>query len=180
MQNFAHFLEGAGEPLYLRDLTAPDAPTAGEKSTALPNAAATNNSGATFEDLSLLPEKGTSQVTRTRATDGNPNHQDQYIARFTSQPLLGTQTVLAQNWRIGIAVNEANAAANSQLMISFYVWRPGTSAVVGYIYDSHTVLGTEWSATEDGVEATFPGNMVVCQEGDVIVLEVWRHTVGGA
>jgi hypothetical protein len=160
--------------LFLRDVTSALAPSNGTKSAVLPVVAATSNSGAGYEDLSLLGTKGALQVTRSITADVNTNHQDQYIARFTSPPL-ADGVIPAQTWRLGIAMSEGDAAADSYLVISLYVWRPGTSSVVGYIRDSDSPLGVEWSATEDGQVVQFSGLAVTGQEDDVVVLEAWRH-----
>lgn len=160
--------------LYLRNLTAANPPTAGEKSTALPVGTFQGNSGAGFEDLSLSTTKGTSQTSKALNSLGQTTDQDSYIARFTSLGL-EAQTIAAATWTAALALSEANTNANSFLVGSLYVWRPGTSSVVGFIYDSHTSLGVEWATTEDGIVVTVSGSSVTCQANDVIVFEVWRH-----
>jgi hypothetical protein len=160
--------------LYLRNILAAGAPTAGEKSTALPVGTAGLQSGANTQDRSLLLTKGTTQTSIAFTGLGQTTHQDNYLARFTSLPL-SAQTVTAQTWTFALALNEANAAANSQLAPCIYLWRPGSSSVVGFVVDSDTPIGAEWGASEDGIVATVSGAAVTAVFGDVLVLEVWRH-----
>lgn len=160
--------------LYLRNVLAAGAPTAGKKSVALPVGTAGLQAGANTQDRSLLVTKGTAQTSIAFTGLGQTAHQDNYLARFASLPL-SAQTVTAQTWTFALALNEANAAANSQLAPCVYVWRPGTTSVVGFIVDSDTPIGVEWGASEDGIVATASGAAVTAQFGDVLVLEVWRH-----
>jgi hypothetical protein len=173
----SRFVLAGGTRMWLRDITRADAPTAGTKSAVLPVGSATSNSGATNLSLALSGHRGSSQVSRSVASDQNANHQDQLIARFTSDPL-ATGVVSAQQWTIALAAAEADAHANSYLVASLYVWRPGTSAVVGYVYDSDAPLDGEWDPAERGLVASFSGASVTGQPKDVLVLEVWRHTTG--
>lgn len=160
--------------LFLRDLTAADPPSNGEKSTALPVGTFSGNSGAGFEDRALRTAKGTAQTSKALSSLAQTAHQDNYLARFTS-PALAAQTLAAQSWTLALAVSEANSNANSFLIASIYVWRPSTQAIVGFIYDSDTALGVEWSTTEDGQVITVSGAAVTTQTDDVLVFEVWRH-----
>jgi hypothetical protein len=164
--------------LYLRDTPSYEAPTAGKKSTALPNAASTSgNSGNPFENRSLLTVRGetvpdsTISITSLATTA----HTDQYIGRFTSRKL-AAQTIAANTWTAGLMALETNTGANSLHQLSVYVWRPTTSSVVGYIYDAHTDLGVEWLAGLDGQVLNFSGAAVTAEQGDVLVMELWRHT----
>lgn len=163
----------------MRDARAPEAPTYGTKSTALPGsgAATDGNSGKSFEDRTLHTVRGQGKPDSiiSRTSIANTVHTDQYMARFTSRRLQA-QSVAANTWTIGFAFLETDAGANSQLCLSVYVWRPSTNAVVGYIYDSDTALGAEWLATLDGIVTTFSGAAVTAELDDVIVVEVWRHT----
>ena len=160
--------------LYLHVATSPDAPTNGEKSTALPVGTFKGNSGTGFEDLSMSSLIGTTQTTKSIAGLAQTGHQDNYIARFTSPPL-AAQTIAAGTWTFAVQTLETNAGANSMLAGSLYVWRPSTSSVVGYVYDSDTALGAEWGTTTKGVLVTVSGSAVAAKDGDVLVFEVWRH-----
>ena len=160
--------------LYLHAATSPDAPTDGEHSTALPVGTFKGNSGTGFEDLSMSSLIGTSQATKSLTSLAQTAAQDNYIARFTSPPL-AAQTIAAGTWTFAVQTLETNAGANSMLQGSLYVWRPSTSSVVGYVYDSTTALGTEWGTTTKGVLVTVSGSSVTVKDGDVLVFEVWRH-----
>jgi len=59
------------------------------------------------------------------------------------------------------------------------VWRPSTSSVVGFIYDSDTTLGVEWGTTEDGQVLSPTGSAVTVLAGDVLVISFWRHAAQG-
>ena len=162
---------------YLRNITAAAPPTAGEKSSVLPaDTLGANNATGTQETRLLDSIIGTSETSIAHNSDATTAARDNYLARFTSKPL-GAQTIPAQTWTLAIALAQANGAANSFLILSLYIWRPGTQSVVGYIYDSHTSLGNEWGTTKDGRAVTFSGSELAIQEGDVLVLEVWRHAV---
>lgn len=164
--------------LFLRGGTAANPPTAGEKSTALPVGTFKGNSGAGFEDLRLETAKGAAQTSKVLSSLAQTADQDNYIARFTS-PALAAQTLSAETWTLAIAVSEANTNANSFFVGSIYIWRPSTSAVVGFIYDSHTSVGVEWVTTEDGQVLSLAGSAVTTLENDVLVIEIWRHAVQG-
>lgn len=161
---------------YLRNLASNDAPSNGEKSTALPVGTFKGNSGTGFEDRSLETTAGSSQTFDGLTSLAQTAHQDNYIYRFTSKAL-AAQTINANTWTLAVATSEGNAAANSFTIASIYVWRPSTQAVVGFIYDSDTALGVEWGATEDGQVLSPSGSAVTVQANDVLVLEFWRHAV---
>jgi len=160
--------------LYLRGSTTPNSPTNGEKSTALPVGTFTGNSGDGFENLSLSTTKGSSQTSKTISSLIQLTHQDMYPARFSSQSL-AAQTFSAGTWTLALATSESDANAESQTVGSIYVYRPTTASVVGYIYDSDTALGVEYSTTEDGQVVTVSGSSVTSQDGDILVFEYWIH-----
>ena len=163
--------------LFLRNLTSDPTPTAGEKSTALPVGTFSGNSG-TAETRSLSEAKGAAQTSITLASLSQTAHQDNYLARFSSIPL-AAQAIPAQTWTLAVATSEGNAQANSFTIGSIYVWRPSTNAVVGFLYDSDTAVGVEWLATEDGQVLSLTGSAVTAADGDILVLEFWRHATQG-
>jgi hypothetical protein len=162
--------------LYLRAALAAVSPTAGEKSTFYPQVGRlTNlNSGTGFEDLSLSTAKGAAQTSKVRATQAdNTTAQECYIARFSS-PALAAQTIAANTWSKGIAVQESNSNANQFMAAGvIYVWRPGTSSVVGAVYDASGTYGTEHTTSEDGEVLNISGSSVTTQDGDILVYEHW-------
>lgn len=157
--------------LYLRNLAPSNSPTAGEKSAALP----VGTLFASSNEKALKTVKGASQTSLVHSWNAvKIVHHEIYLARFTSDPLVA-QTISANNWTLAIAVAENVPGTDSRILASLYVWRPSTASVVGYVYDTHTLLGIEPTTTEDGQVITLAGNSVVCQAGDVLVYECWFH-----
>jgi hypothetical protein len=149
-------------------------PTTGEKSTANPvgtlnNFAVTNAQ----ENRTLTLERSLASSSQSIPTLAQTADQDAYITRHTSDRSLAAQTISANTWTCGLQIAEDNAAANAFMMLSIYVWRPSGSSVVGFVYDSHTALGTEVDGT--GQIYSVSGGSVTAAAGDVLVLEVWEH-----
>lgn len=156
--------------LYTRETTATFAPTAGDKSAVLPVG---TDLGDFNQSLSLLTEGyglASVQTDYTVTTNAITTQQSAMMARHTS-PKLRAQTIEANTWTLSFDANESNADANAFLAVSFYVWRPSTSAVVGFIRDSATTLGVEFDSTTQTV--TFAGSAVTAVAEDVLVLEAW-------
>lgn len=154
--------------LFTRGVTASTAPTTGDKSTALP----VGTDGGDFnQSLALLTTNQATQTDYTYASLAQTAQQSAMIARHSS-PALTAQTINANTWTLLFEGNESNAAANAFLAVSFYVWRPSTSSVVGFIRDSATTLGVEFAGTNQTV--TFAGSAVTAQQGDILVLEAWN------
>lgn len=162
--------------LYTRETTAAFAPTAGDKSTAL---SVGTFVGAFNQSLSLLTDEyglASAQTDYTVTTNAITTQQSQMMARHTS-PKLRAQTIAANTWTLSFDANESNGDANAFLAVSFYVWRPSTSAVVGYIRDSATTLGVEFAGTTQTV--TFAGSAVTAAAQDVLSLEAWLVNTAG-
>jgi hypothetical protein len=145
-------------------------PTSGTKSAVLPDG--TNNSLTANDNQSLLLAANSAANTVDISTLAQTTRQSGRFARFTSGALLA-QTVSANTWTINIDTRESNNAADAYLALSIYVWRPSTSAVVGYIYDSTAEIGAEWTNNLATVTYTVSGSAVTAQAGDVVVIEVW-------
>jgi len=167
-------LASTATKFYLRAGTTPNSPTNGERSTALPVGTFTGNSGDGFENLSLSTTKGTSQTSKAISSLLQLTHQDMYAARFSS-PSLAAQTISAGTYTLAAATSESAADAEAFTVGSIYVYRPSTSATVGYVYDSDTALGAEYSTSEDGQVYSLSGSSVTTQAGDILVLEFWVH-----
>jgi len=159
---------------YLRASINPSTPTNGEKSTALPVGTFSGNSGDGFENLLLSTTKGSSQTSKTITSALSLLHQDMYLVRF-STPSLAAQTISANTWTLAVAVQESDTNAQSQTIASIYVYRPSTGATVGYVYDSDTALGVEFTTSEDGQVYSLAGSSVTAQDGDILVFEYWVH-----
>lgn len=163
--------------LYLRNTTTANAPTSGEKSSANPQytLGANNAAGTGQEDLALSETKGSVQTSLSFNSDASTATRSNYLGRWTS-PLLAAATFGSGTWTFAYCVTEGNSNADSFLKLSIYIWRPGTSSVVGYIYDSTADINTEWPTLNTGRVDNITGSNVTCQGGDVLVLEVWRST----
>lgn len=164
--------------LYLHVSTSANAPSNGKKSTALPSGTFVGNSGSGFENLSMNGTIGKAQTSKAITTLAQTAKQNGYIARFTS-PLLAAQTIAANTWTLSMAVQTSTANANPFFVGSIYVWRPSTSAVVGYVYDSATDVGTKWTAAEVSKSLSLAGSSVTTQSGDVLVIEAWYDATQG-
>jgi len=162
--------------LYFRDIVSPDTPTAGSKSVALPTG--TNNSLTANDNESLLLTQG-SDVQVDITSLGQTARQSARFARFTSEPL-ASQTISANTWNYTLRNREANNNANAYKAASIYVWRPSTSAVVGYVYDSNAEIGIEWTTNFTNDSSNITGSAVTATNGEVLVCEVWYTAAQGA
>lgn len=167
------------QKFYLRNVLADNAPTAGETSTALPvDTLGANNASGTDETRSLLSAIGSAQTSLSKNSDNTTSARDNYLARFTSVGL-SAGTYGSGTWTVALALNEENVQANSFLNCSIYFWRPSNNSVVGYVYDSHTNIGSEWANAETGEVNNITGSNVTIQDNDVLVIEIWRHATQG-
>jgi hypothetical protein len=156
--------------LYFRDETSSNAPTAGSKSTALPDG--TDNSLTENDSQSLLLAQGTSNTTVTITTLAQTTRQSGRFARFTSEPL-ASQTISANTWDYTLRNRTNNISSNTYKAGSIYVWRPSTSSVVGYVYDSNAEIGSVWTTNYTNDSSNISGSSVTASQGDVLVIEVW-------
>jgi hypothetical protein len=151
--------------------TATYAPTTGKKSTALPSG--TQNSITTYESRYFSPLGTTTDVIASVSSLAQTAAQSGMLARFTTDPL-AAQTIGSGTWTTKVRGTESNANANAYLGLSVYIWRPSSSSVVGYIYDSATQLGTEFSGGSGSLQTyNVSGSSVTSQRGDVLVAEYW-------
>jgi len=165
------------QKFYLRNLTATSPPTAGEKSTVLPvDTLGANNASGAEETRSLNAVAGISQTSISKTSDATTSARDNYLGRFASVALQAG-TYGSGSWTIALALSSASLLANSFTSCSIYFWRPSTEAVVGFVYDSDANIGSEWDNTEEGRVASITGANVTIQDGDVLVIEIWRHAV---
>ena len=156
--------------LYFRDIISPDTPTTGSKSVALPNG--TNNSLTENDNQSLLLEQGTSNTLVSITTLAQTTRQSGRFARFTSEPL-ASQTISANTWDYTLRNRTSNTFSNTYKAGSIYVWRPSTSSVVGYVYDSNAEIGLAWTTNFTNDSSNISGSSVTASQGDVLVIEVW-------
>jgi hypothetical protein len=155
---------------YFRDVISDYAPTAGTKSLVLPDG--TDNSLTVNDDQSLLLIQGSSDTTVSINTLAQTTRQSGRFARFTSN-ILESQTIAANTWDFTLRNRASNSAAAAYKAGSIYVWRPSTSTVVGYIYDSSNEIGPVWTTNFTNDSTNITGSSVVVETGDVLVIEVW-------
>ncbi len=89
-------------------------------------------------------------------------------------------SIPATDWTLVVGIDNENFGSGGWPMFSLYIWRPSTSSVVGYIYDSHTALGRQLRDNRYGQDTQVikvSGAAVEVQTGDVLVLEIWTHHV---
>jgi hypothetical protein len=154
---------------YFRNVVSDYAPTAGTKSLVLPNG--TDNSLTANDNQSLLLTQATDvQVNITSLAQ--TARQSGRFARFTSDRL-AAQTISANTWNYTLRNRASNSAAAAYKAGSIYVWRPSTSTVVGYIYDSSNEIGPLWTTNFTNDSTSITGSSVVVEAGDVLVIEVW-------
>lgn len=148
--------------------------SAGDKSAALPVGF---DRGDFNENLSLSTSTSLAATTSfVYTTEGINTLQSALMARHASAPLK-SQTVNANTWTLSFIGQESNNAANAFLAVSFYLYRPGTDSVIGYIRDSATTVGVEFSGAVQTI--TFAGSAVTAQAGDILVLEAWNVATQG-
>src|SRR5215831_17690509 len=151
-------------------------PGAATQSTTAPGVTA---SGAST-NKTMNGTKGTAQVAPTLTSLASTSRQNNWFRRFIS-PALAAQTVPAGTtslWNIWIGASASNSSGGwSCTRGCIYVWRPSTGALVGKIMDLPTSTGTPSAVSTSEVIAAagaFNGTAdVVCQDGDVLVCEVW-------
>jgi hypothetical protein len=130
---------------------------------------------------------GTSQATLSFTSTAVRSDEFGYVTKFVSDQLDMT-SITAQTWTWNFAAKQSNSAAinayptssaNDRVPIAVYVWRPGTGAKVGDIFDSNTTAATyydtgfENNLNEVNQHGTFSGAAVTCQVNDVIIVEAW-------
>ena len=95
---------------------------------------------------------------------------------------LGTQTIPAGTWAMaGFHNSNVSANNNANIGVSLYVWRPSTSSVVGYIYDTAAeVNGQEFGTVGNPVRfGAFSGSSISTTNGDLLVWEIWGTAAQG-
>lgn len=155
-----------------------------EQSTALPNG--TNGPSGAYTVVPGYFEMGTAKTVAGVQVRPNWNTLAQTARQSTffmhGWYRLGAQTISAGTWGLGMATLTNNTNSNAFYAVSIYVWRPSTSAVVGYIYDASTELGAEWrgDGTAESRLTTLSGNSVVAANGDTLIFEFWATNAQAA
>jgi hypothetical protein len=139
----------------------------------------------------LLPNKSLVQAVTpgpqqsiAYTTDNVTTAQRQPLLRFISDPLLAQTITWPANVPRSWCISCSNTNTAFSVSIVLAVWRPSTGATVGIMHDQVAgYSGTAATATPAFSGGTFSSagftNLTV-QDGDVIVLELWRNnTVQG-
>lgn len=143
----------------------------GTKSSALP--LTTHSGTGSWRAMTAGTVQGGPVGTYQQAT-GGASTQSVWFGGWVSDTLsaqtipTGTYTV-----KIGAYTESSNPYKLAPVL---YVWRPGTDAVVGTLYDSATGLGTATTSSQstDGRVVSFTvGSGVTCQDGDRLVMELY-------
>jgi hypothetical protein len=126
---------------------------------------------------------GVSQASLAGTTLASTSAQTGFLGFFCSPALSGAQTVGGSTFDLLLAVSESNLNANfGPGSFNVYVWRPGTGAKVGTIWDGAASAAQEpGSASSEQVTGTFnvTATSVSAADGDVIVCEVWSSFTQG-
>jgi hypothetical protein len=122
---------------------------------------------------------GTLQKSVAYTTLNNQNPQQQPIARFLSAPI-AAQTIAAQFIQFDAAVQQSNTNSSFQAnAVVLAVWRPGTGALVGTLFDSligAPLIASSTTETAPGVQTLAPtSTSVVAADNDILVVELWRN-----
>lgn len=149
----------------------PDAPTSGEKSTALPVGIINSSTPANYRLSTTIDtaqnSSGFSSIASTTQQSGVSNRW--YSKKLTAQ------TVSANTWTFFFAATESNNAANAFTSLSVYIWDPVGSSVRGFLYDNSATLGTEWGTSVSAQSVTFSGSAVTASDNDFLVIEWWNN-----
>lgn len=158
--------------LYFASSTSPITLPSGDNSNVLPVG---TDRGDFNQNLSLILQGTGTQVNYSLTTAAITTQQSAMMARHISSGL-AAQTISANTWSIQYEGAESNNEANAYLNVSLYIWRPSTTGVVGFIYDSTTLLGVEFNGLPQNVNIV--GTGVTAQNGDALVFEAWYITPG--
>jgi hypothetical protein len=128
-----------------------------------------------FTRRSMTPFHGWSHSVLNISTSTLANTADQStcLAEFVSDPI-AAQTISAQTITYSGEFVEGNAASNFQPRIYVTLWRPSTGTAVGQLGN---VLLAEPGTSATAITGNFTSTSVTAQDGDVIIVEVWRSTV---
>lgn len=124
---------------------------------------------------------GVSAQTSIALTTNNvQTPQPSLMLRCVSAPI-AAQTLSAQTITLGVGVKESNTNSNFACeLVVLAVWRPGTGAIVGYLFDTGG-LGVGPGVLGNSTSQLWGTSGVTCspvtsQDGDILVFELWRST----
>jgi hypothetical protein len=162
------------QKFYLHDTTTTDTGTLpSAQLSAQLTAAVTATGAATNRAMDGTP--GASQVSIAITTLAQTAAQAAWFRRWVSAPI-AAQNVLGSVTAV-CGGSEANAGSNFSAIWVGYIWRPGTGASVGRLFDAgNAITSSEAGTTETNLTVT--GNSaltVTAADGDIIVIELWRN-----
>lgn len=117
----------------------------------------------------------TAETSIAYTTDNVTTAQRQPLIRFISpalaaQTILGTQSIIVHHG--------ANCSSTVSVFWTYFtlaIWRPGTGAVVGRIYDQKAASGGATSTNHGSFSVpNTSGTTQTAQAGDILILEIWR------
>jgi hypothetical protein len=152
--------------LYYTDPLPPASPTAGDKSTYMPQGLL-RATGSAEGTLSKDAPPGPGAPRQVLIPIDSSGVMSAYFGRFSTSGLYA-QTIPAQDWTYAPKV--ATGIANFKHVPVMYIWRPSTNSVVQYIFDAATAQGAVWVTPQTQV---FAGAEVTTQAGDILVFEAW-------
>lgn len=158
--------------------TAPatNATTSAKTPTWTPGASNSVVSTPLLTNYSLSPTIGsTAQTTLAYTTDNVTTNQQQPLLRFVSTPLLA-QVINAQAITVRLGLSQSSTVSAFTTLAVVTVWRPSTGTVVGRFSDgtvSSPQPGTSQTDISNSI-ASGSTSIVACQDGDLLVVEIWR------
>lgn len=117
---------------------------------------------------------GTAQTSKGFTTAAQTTTQAGMIVRFVSAPI-AAQSLASQGITYSAAHSESSTSSDFLPSFVLSLWRPSSGAYVATLYDGPSGLlflepGTSETATSGSRTAT----AATAQDGDILVLEVWR------
>ena len=142
----------------------------------------TNSTAATPLLTNRVADAAIGTVAQTNLayqTDNVTTGQRQPLLAWVSEPLKAQTFPAGQ--AIGYFLAGSESAAQSEFFVTavIAVWRPSNGTLVGRIHDGPSAGGAtaEPGTTQTALSYTASGalvNAVTCQQGDVLVIELWR------
>lgn len=131
---------------------------------------------------------GATQIQTTLTTLAQTSSQQNWHRRWISPPLAAqTITALGQTWTLSIAASQSSTNSNMTFSSSLAcIWRPSTGVKVANLWDQVTLNTSSGPGASFTTEAAFApslpqtaGTNQTCQDGDVLVFELWGFNVQG-
>lgn len=138
----------------------------------------TYTTGPKYVEIDVAPSTVATNTGASWTSLAQTTQQSTFVGH--AYMALAAGTFGAGTWSFALSGSETNASANSFFGVSIYVWRPGTSTVVGYIYDNNVQLGAEWATNTASRTFSVTGANVTAAGGDYLIVEFWHTSAQGA